>query len=130
MELQSLVIAIKSVCCPFTQARGEDFRTLVKMKHGPVAPGNRVVKRTLKAHPSLGEGSGASSLGKMLKIKIVRIAQVAICACEHDYHVIELASHHAQDCDRKTSSLFFVFKTSYQLEKLLGPFLTINRAET
>ena len=30
------------------------------------------------------------------KIKIVRIALVAICTSKYNYHVIELASHYAQ----------------------------------
>ena len=78
----------------------------VKTKHGPLA--KQVVTGTLEEHPSRGGGLRTCSPGKFFKIKIVRIA---ICASKYNYHVIEPASHYAQESRYNNNSPLIDFKT-------------------
>ena len=51
---------------------------------------------------------------KCFKIKIVRIALVAISASKYNYHVMELASHFAQEarCNNKLPFIDFLYMTA------------------
>ena len=78
----------------------------VKTKHGPLA--KRVVKGTLKAHQLRGS-KGACSPRKIVKIKIIRIALVTICAFKYNYHIIELDSHYVQESRYNSKLLLLNF---------------------
>lgn len=65
-----------------------------KMKHGHFA--KQLLKGTPKRRTHLG-GSGGMLPREIFQMKVARIALVPICASKYNYHIIEPASHYAQE---------------------------------